>query len=163
MKQGLDLKEERKEGKQQTEIWFFCCHVSTALQSWKENRETWSPLWTQIQRTGEKANTINSIILNSVRWYTYSRGFPGGASGTETWVPSLGREGPGGKRTATLTSLAWEIPRTEELAGLESAGTQSQTRLKQLSMPTRILTPNNNTLHLLYVWTELSHTSSLLK
>ena len=43
---------------------------------------------------------------------------------------------------ATLTSiLAWEIPRTEELGGLELAGTQSQTRLKQLSTPTRILHP----------------------
>ena len=42
----------------------------------------------------------------------------------EERVPPLGREGPLGKQTATLTSiLAWEIPRTEEPGGLESAGT----------------------------------------
>ena len=36
---------------------------------------------------------------------------------------------------ATHTSvLAWRIPRTEETGGLQSIGSQSRTRLKQLSM-----------------------------
>ena len=40
-------------------------------------------------------------------------------------VPSLGREDPPQKNTATHSSiLAWEIPGTEELGGLQSTGLQ---------------------------------------
>ena len=50
---------------------------------------------------------------------------------------SLGREDPLEEGMATHSSvLAWRIPWTEEPGGLQSMGsvTQSQTRLKQLSM-----------------------------
>ena len=41
----------------------------------------------------------------------------------ETWVQSLGREDPLEKEIATHSSiLAWRIPWTEELGGLESKG-----------------------------------------
>ena len=43
----------------------------------------------------------------------------------ETWVQSLGREDPLEKGMATRSSiLAWRIPWTEELGGLQSMGTQ---------------------------------------
>ena len=49
----------------------------------------------------------------------------------ETWVRSLGREDPLEKRMATHSSIpSWEVPRTEELGGLQSNGVRkSQTRL----------------------------------
>ena len=57
-------------------------------------------------------------------------GFPGGTRGTgpacqcrrhKTCVQSLGWEDPLEKEMATHSSiLAWEIPRTEEIGGLES-------------------------------------------
>ena len=41
----------------------------------------------------------------------------------ETWIRSLGQEGPLGKGIATHSSiLAWEIPWTEEPGGLQSMG-----------------------------------------
>ena len=43
----------------------------------------------------------------------------------ETWVQSLGREGALEKEMATHSSiLAWRIPWTEELGGLQSTGSQ---------------------------------------
>ena len=43
----------------------------------------------------------------------------------ETWVQSLGREDPLEKGMATYSSiLAWRIPWTEELGGLQSMGWQ---------------------------------------
>ena len=43
----------------------------------------------------------------------------------ETWVRSLGQEDPLKKEMATHSSiLAWRIPRTEELGGLQSMGSQ---------------------------------------
>ena len=46
----------------------------------------------------------------------------------ETWVPSL--VGSLEKEMATHSSvLAWEIPQTETLGGLESMGLQSQIQL----------------------------------
>ena len=48
----------------------------------------------------------------------------------ETRVWSLGREDPLEKEMATHSSiLAWRIPWTEELGGLQSIGLQSWTRL----------------------------------
>ena len=48
----------------------------------------------------------------------------------ETWVRSLGREGPLEKGMAAHPSiLAWRIPWTEEPGGLQSMGSQSRTRL----------------------------------
>ena len=47
-----------------------------------------------------------------------------------TRVQSLGWEDPLGKEMATDSSiLAWKIPWIEEPGGLESTGSQSQTRL----------------------------------
>ena len=47
-------------------------------------------------------------------------------------VQSLGREDPLEKEKATHSSiLAWEIPRTKEPGGLQSTGSQSQTRLSE--------------------------------
>ena len=46
----------------------------------------------------------------------------------ETWVPSLGREGPLEKGMATHPSIpAWRIPWTEEPGGLQSMGSQRVT------------------------------------
>ena len=43
----------------------------------------------------------------------------------ETWIRYLGQEYPVEKGIATHSSiLAWEIPRTEELGKLQSAGSQ---------------------------------------
>ena len=48
----------------------------------------------------------------------------------ETWVQSLGWEDSLEKEMATHSSiLAWKIPWTEEPGGLQSMGSQSQTRL----------------------------------
>ena len=48
----------------------------------------------------------------------------------EIWVCSLGWEDPQEKGMATHSSiLAWRIPWTEEPGGLQSLGSQSQTRL----------------------------------
>ena len=64
-----------------------------------------------------------------------TKSFPGGAVAKnpetqETWVQSRGQEDPLEKETATHSSiLAWKIPRTEEPDGLQSMGSQSQTRL----------------------------------
>ena len=57
----------------------------------------------------------------------------------ETWVRSLGWEDPleNGKVTHS-TILAWRIPWPEEPGGLQSIGSQSQTRLKGLSTHTFI-------------------------
>ena len=42
-----------------------------------------------------------------------------------TWVPFLGCEDPLGKKMATHSSiLAWRIPWTEKLGGLQSMGSQ---------------------------------------
>ena len=52
----------------------------------------------------------------------------------ETWVQSLGWEDPQEECMATHSSiLAWRTPQTEEHSRLQSIGSQSQTRLKQLS------------------------------
>ena len=43
----------------------------------------------------------------------------------ETWVPSLGREAPLEKGLPSLSSiLAWRVPWTEELGGLQTVGPQ---------------------------------------
>ena len=43
----------------------------------------------------------------------------------ERWVLSLGQEDPLEKEMATCSSvLAWKTPRTEELGGLQSMGSQ---------------------------------------
>ena len=56
-------------------------------------------------------------------------GSPGGSAvknppaSAGTQVPSLGREDPLEKKKATqFSTLAWEIPRTEEPDGLQSVG-----------------------------------------
>ena len=56
-------------------------------------------------------------------------GFPGGSAVEnpplmqETWVQSLGGKDPLEKEIATHSSiLAWRIPLTEELSGLQSMG-----------------------------------------
>ena len=62
------------------------------------------------------------------------KGFPGGSvvrnppaiwKPQETWVQSLDREDPLEEGTATHSSiLAWRIPWTEELGGLQPVGLQ---------------------------------------
>ena len=53
----------------------------------------------------------------------------------ETQVRSLGRENALEKEMATYSSvLAWKIPWTEEPGGLQSVGSQSQTRLSTQQM-----------------------------
>ena len=54
------------------------------------------------------------------------------------WVQSLAWEDPLEEGMATRSSiLAWEIPWTEEPGRLQSTGSQSQTRLKQLNTQAR--------------------------
>ena len=51
----------------------------------------------------------------------------------ETWVRSLGREDPLEKEMATHSSiLAWRIPWTEELGGLQSTGRKESDMTEQL-------------------------------
>ena len=71
-------------------------------------------------------------------------GFPSGAgvknppAVQETQVQSLGWKDPLEEVMATLSSiLAWKITKTQEPAGLLSAGSQSQTRLLRLTTHTR--------------------------
>ena len=61
--------------------------------------------------------------------FTMYLGFPGGSDGKatvrETWVRSLGWEHPREKEMATHSStLAWNIPWTEEPGRLQSMGSQ---------------------------------------
>ena len=57
----------------------------------------------------------------------------------ETQVQSLGQEDPLDEEMAPHSSiLAKRIPWTKELGWLQSMGLQSQTRLKQLSIPITI-------------------------
>ena len=52
----------------------------------------------------------------------------------ETLVRSLGREDPMEKEMTTHSSiLSWRIPQTEEPGRLQSMGSQSQTRLSELT------------------------------
>ena len=52
----------------------------------------------------------------------------------ETWVRSLGQEGPLEKEMAIHSNtLAWKIPWMEEHGRLQSMGSQSQTRLSDLT------------------------------
>ena len=51
----------------------------------------------------------------------------------ETWVRSLGREGPLGEKMATHSSIpAWRIPWTEEPGGLQSMGSQELETTEQI-------------------------------
>ena len=64
----------------------------------------------------------------------------------ETWVPSLGREGPLEKGMATHPStLAWRVPWTEEPGGLQSTGSQRVTT-EQLTHIHRIKIPGSSQL-----------------
>ena len=52
----------------------------------------------------------------------------------ETWVRFLGREDPLEKEMTTHSStLAWKIPWTEECGRLQSMGSQSRTRLSDVT------------------------------
>ena len=54
----------------------------------------------------------------------------------ETWIRSLGREDPLEKEMATHSrTLAWKIPWMEEPGRLQSAGSQSRTRLGDFTLP----------------------------
>jgi len=64
----------------------------------------------------------------------------------ETWVPSLGREDPLEKEMATHSSiLAWGIPWTEELGGLQSTGHKESDMTERLHFH----------FHFLYHWRHL--------
>ena len=53
----------------------------------------------------------------------------------ETWVRSLGREDPLEKEMATHSSiLAWRIPWTEELGGLQSTGCKESDTTERLHL-----------------------------
>ena len=65
----------------------------------------------------------------------------------ETWVQSLGQEGPVEKATATHSStLAWKIPWTEESGRLPSMGslTMSRTHLSDFSFTFYSFKKNGN-------------------
>ena len=67
----------------------------------------------------------------------------------ETWVPSLGQEDPLEEEMATHSSiLAWKIPWTEELGGLQSMESQSQTWLNNwASTPHLRVDSRNEVMH----------------
>ena len=73
----------------------------------------------------------------------------------ETWVRSLGWEGPLEEEMATHSNiLAWKIPWTEEPGGLQSVGSQRVDTTKQLSTHTcmqgrcvEVLYPSKNSGH----------------
>ena len=66
---------------------------------------------------GEKASLVAQMVKNL-------------PAIQETWVKSLGWEDPVEKEMAThFTILAWRIPWTEEVGGLQSMGLQSRTGL----------------------------------
>ena len=55
-------------------------------------------------------------------------------------VQSLGQEDPLEEGRATHSSIpAWRIPRTEEPGGLQTTGSQSQTRLSDLARGPHVL------------------------
>ena len=58
-----------------------------------------------------------------------------GDPGETDLIPGLGRS-PGGGHGNPLQDSCWRIPWTEEPGGLQSMGSQSQTRLKRLSTHT---------------------------
>ena len=78
--------------------------------------------------------SMGSQELDTTEWLwlitRHSGGFPSGSviiclSMQETQILSLGREDPLGKEMAThSSSLAWEIPWSEEPGGLQSVGLQ---------------------------------------
>ena len=52
----------------------------------------------------------------------------------ETWVPLLGQEDPLEKEMVTHSSiLAWEIPWTEDVGGLQSMGSQELDTTERLN------------------------------
>ena len=86
-----------------------------------------------------EASLSVSLYMYVFFWFSIYVGFPSGSvknlpAVQETQVRSLGQEDPLEEVMATHSSiLAWRIPWTEELGGLQSMELQSQTRLKHLS------------------------------
>ena len=71
------------------------------------------------------SNKIASLVAQRLKHLPLMR---------ETWVQSLGQEDPLEKEMATHSSiLAWRIPWMEEPGGLQSMGSQSWTRLSDLT------------------------------
>ena len=67
------------------------------------------------------------LLLEVVQWFRICLPMQ---ETQEPWVRSLGQEDPLKEEMATHSgTLAWKIPWTEELGGLLSIGSQSQTRL----------------------------------
>ena len=109
--------------------------------------------------TSHLAEYFTSIFLfnfysNAMRF----KGFPGGsevkasACNAETWVQSLGQKDPLEKGMATHSSiLAWRIPWTEELGGLQFTGLQSRTRLSNFTFTLSEASGSSYSLESLYV------------
>ena len=67
----------------------------------------------------------------------------------ETWVRSLGQEDPLEKETATHSSiLAWTIPWTEELGGLQSTGREESDTTERLHFHFMLRSPRWQLLNL---------------
>ena len=72
-------------------------------------------------------NLVLKLTLQNSKWAGGSavRNLPALQKTQETQVPFLSREDPLEEGMAThSSSLAWRIPRTEELGGLQSMGSQ---------------------------------------
>ena len=87
--------------------------------------QSWRTRITKYLVTGYSEIRKAHLILRAFK----IRDFPGGSAVKnpsamqETWVRSLGQEDPLKKEMETQASvLAWEIPWTEELGGLQSMG-----------------------------------------
>ena len=79
-------------------------------------------------------------------------------------IRSLGWEDPLEEGMATHSSIpAWRIPRTERPGGLQSMGSQSQTRLKLLSMHVLmlIMLPEHFEVYYTFLFAIAKHSSEI--
>ena len=78
--------------------------------------------------------SYGKMQMNLLASPVHTVGLPDGASGQEStcssrnerdasWIPGLGRS-PGEGMATHSSTLTWDIPRTEELGGLQSMGSQ---------------------------------------
>ena len=73
----------------------------------------------------------------------------------ETWVRSLGQEDPLEKEMATHSSiLAWRIPWTEELGGLQSTGCKESDTTERLYLLTSQIFTSSSCLHFIFFESE---------
>ena len=102
------------------------CDLLPVMQ--KETSERWSAK--ECCKGEHQEQEVVSTALKDSRASLVAQTGKNLPSAQGTWVRSLGQEDPLEKGMATPSSIfAWGIPWTEEPSGLQSMGSQSQTRL----------------------------------